>query len=151
MATQLNHVAIHIEETKTQTQVPSIPPEGSSYGNSISKPFFKTDSIPKEHEAALTKTWANNSLTNQIFEQIEALEIHQQRSASWLHKTCVLVATKSSASNEDVEERNDSEEESLNVISKLFDIEASLTIKKIRHWNLSTSRNFYPRLTPPDI
>jgi len=70
MATQLNHVAIRIEETKkqVQVQVPSIPLEGSSYANSISKPLFKTDSIPKKHEDELTKAWSNSSLINQIFE-----------------------------------------------------------------------------------
>jgi len=68
MATQLNHVAIRIEETKKQVLVPSIPPEGSSYANSVSKPFFKTDSIPKAHEDALTKAWSNNSILNQISE-----------------------------------------------------------------------------------
>jgi len=46
VATQLNHVAIRVEETKMHVQVPSIPAEDFSYTNSISKPFFKTDSIP---------------------------------------------------------------------------------------------------------
>jgi len=40
MANQLNHVAIRIEETKKQPQVPSIPPEGFSYANSVSKTIF---------------------------------------------------------------------------------------------------------------
>ena len=66
-------------------------------------------------------------------------------------KTCVVVATASSASEDDTETQNDSEEESLNVISKVFDDEEPLAINKIRHWSPSTPRNFYPRPTPPDL
>ena len=40
LSTQLNHVAIRIEETKKQVQISSNSPEISNYANSISKPFF---------------------------------------------------------------------------------------------------------------
>jgi len=49
-----------------------------------------------------------------------------------------LAATESSTSKEDVEEKNDSEEE-------------PLAINKICRWNPSTSKNFYPRPSPPDL
>jgi len=151
MATQLSHVGIRIKETKKQILIRSIPSEGSSYTNTISKPFFKTDSIPKKHEEACTQAWSNSSLINRISEQINVVGSSQQKSASCLDKTCVLAATDSSASEEDEEEQIESEEESLNVLSKILDNEDSLIINKIRHWNPSTTRNFYPRPTPPDI
>ena len=53
MATQLNHVIIHIEETKKQEYVPSDLPESSNYANSISKPFFKQTVFPKNIKTRL--------------------------------------------------------------------------------------------------
>jgi len=151
-------VAIRIEETKKQVQISSNSPKSSNYANGISKPFFKTKSVPKKHQEAFSQAWSNSSLVNQISAQIKALDL-QQKSASCLDKTYVLVGTESFDSEEDDEDQNNSEEESLNVISRLFrflnvisrlfdENEAPLAVNKIRHWNPSSSRNYYPRPTP---
>jgi len=57
-----------------------------------------------------------------------------------------MVATKSSSSEEDIEEQ--SEEETLNVVSKLFEDDVPFAINKICQWNPSTSKNLYPRPSP---
>jgi len=43
IATQHNHVANRVEETKRQIPIPSNTLENSTYANSISKPFFKVE------------------------------------------------------------------------------------------------------------
>jgi len=96
------------------------------------KPFFKTNSIPKAHEDALTKAWSNNSILNQISKQIKALDTPMQKTASCLDKTCLIAATESSSSEDDAEEQNDSEEDTLNVIYNTFEDDAPLPINKIR-------------------
>jgi len=131
LATQLNHVAIRVEETKKQVPIPLNTSEGSNYANSISKPFFKVETIPQKDQDSFTQAFSNASLINQISTQIKALDL-QAKSTSCLDKTCVLAGTETSTTDE--EEGDDpeaSEEESLNVISKLFDDEAPLTINKI--------------------
>jgi len=84
--------------------------------------------------------------------QIKALNL-QHKSATCLDKTCVLAGTEPSESEEKEDDnRNNSEEESLNVLSKNFkDTKTPLAINKIRHWNLSSSCNYYPRPSPPDL
>jgi len=71
--------------------------------------FFKTDSIPKAYEDALTKAWSNNSILNQISEQIQALGTPVQKTATCL--TCLIAATESLSSEDDAEEQNDSGED----------------------------------------
>jgi len=151
IATQLNHVAIIVEETKRKDKVPSNTPEGSNYANSISKPFFKIESVPQKDQDSFTQAFSNASLINQISTQIKALDL-QSKSTACLDKTCVLASTVTSTSEEEEgDDPDSSEEESLNVISKLFEEDSPLTINKIRHWNSSTTRNFYPKPTPPDL
>jgi len=150
MATQLNNIAIRVEETKKPVDVPSNLLENSNYANSISRPFFKIESVPPKDQDSFTQALSNNSLTNQISAQIKALDL-QSRSTSCLDKTCVLADIDTSTSENDVENFDESEEESLNVISKVFEDETPLAINKIRHWNPSISRNFYTRPTPLDL
>jgi len=85
MATQLNHLAIRVEETKKQVQVPSNLPENSNYANSISRPFFKIESVPQKDQDSFTQALSTNSLINQISAQIKALDL-QTRSTSCLDK-----------------------------------------------------------------
>ena len=84
--------------------------------------------------------------------QIRALDL-QCKSTTCLDKTCVLEGTEPSESEEeDDDNQMESEEESLNVLSKNFeDTKTPLAINKVRHWNPSSSRNYYPRPTPPDL
>jgi len=147
IATQLNHVAIRVEETKKQEQVPSNAPEGSNYANSISKPSFKIESVPPKDQESFTHAFSNTSLLNQILTQIKALDL-QTKSTSCLDKTCVLAKAETSTSEEEEEDDlGDSEEASLNVISKLFEEDSPLAINKICHWNSNTTRNLYPKPT----
>jgi len=149
MANQLNLVALRMVETHKQTKIPL---EGPSYANSISKSFFKTDSIPKVREDALRKASSNNHLLNQISEQIKALDASvQTKSASCLDKTCPINATDSSSSDDEEEELNNSEEDDVNVLSEASEESTPPAINKIRHWNPSTSKFFYPRPSPPDL
>jgi len=149
MANQLNHVALRIEETNKQTKIPL---EGPSYANSISKPFFKTDSIPKVCEDALTKAWSNNHLLNQISDQIKALDAAAQtKLATCLDKTYHTKAIDSSSSDDEEAELSNSNTDCLNVLSEAFNDNPPPAINKIRHWNPSTSRNFYLRPSPPDL
>ena len=71
MATQLNHVAIRVEKTKKQVQVPSNLPENSNYSNSISRSFFKTESVPPKDQDSFTQALFNNSLISQFFPKLK--------------------------------------------------------------------------------
>jgi len=135
MANQLNHVVLRIEETNKQTKIPL---QGLSYAKSISKPFFKTDSVPKAREDALTKAWSNNHLLNQISEEIKALDASvPTKSASCLDKTCPISKTDSSSSDDEEEEANDSEEDGVIVLGEAFKENSPPAINKIHHWNPS--------------
>jgi len=48
------------------------------------------------------------------------------------------------------DEQNDSEEDTLNVITNAFEDDTSLAINKIHHWNPSTLKKIYPKPSPPD-
>ena len=144
ITTQLNHVVIRVEETKKQERVPSNTPKGSNYANSISKSFFKIESVPPKDQESFTHAFSDTLLLNQISTQIKALDL-QTISTSCLDKTCVLAKVETSTSEEEEEDDlGDSEEASLNVISKLFEEDSPLAINKIRHWNSNARRNFFP-------
>ena len=109
------------------------------------------ESVPLKDQESFTHAFSNTSLLNQISTQIKVLDL-QAKSTSCLDKTYVLASSETSTSDEEEEENPAaSEEESLNVISKLFEEDSPLAINKIRQGNSSTTRNFYPKPTPPDL
>ena len=57
----------------------------------------------------------------------------------------------STSENDEGEDPDDSEDESLNVISKLFEEDTPLAVNKIRYGSLPTTRNLYPKPTPRDL
>jgi len=149
IATQLNHVAKRVEETKVPN--PSIANTTETFANSISKPFFKVESVSRKAQDDFTTAFSNASLLKQISQQIKALDI-QQPSTSCLDKTCAQINQESSTSETDeVDEPNDSEEETLNVLTKTFEEEPSLALNKINYGNKSTMRNYYNRPSLPDL
>ena len=98
IATQLSHVANRVEETKRQIPNSANVPDGSTYANSISKPFFKIDSVSSKDQEVFTPEFANISLLKQISKQIKALNL-QSPSTSYLDKTCVLAGVETSLQN----------------------------------------------------
>jgi len=104
---------------------------------------------PKDQEAFTTE-FANTSLLKQISKQIKALGL-QTPSTSCLDKTCVLADNKTSSSDSEEGDDVNESEDNLNVISKVFDKHSSLEINKIKYGNPPKTRNFYTRLTPPDL
>jgi len=64
IATQLNHVANRVEETKAQ--IPSSSGNADNYANSISKLFFKVESVSRKGEDDFTMTFSNASYLNKF-------------------------------------------------------------------------------------
>ena len=60
IATQLNHVANRVEETKVQ--IPSSFSHPETYANSISKPFFKVESVSSKAQDDFTTAFSNACL-----------------------------------------------------------------------------------------
>jgi len=148
IATQLNRVANRVEETKAQ--IPSSSGNADNYANSISKPFFKVESVSRKDQDDLTTTFSNASLLKQISQQIKALDL--QSPSTSCYKTCAQIQNDTSASeSEEAEEEVESEEETLQVLTKTFEEDTSLAINKIRYGNPSTMRNYYTKPTPPDL
>jgi len=75
IATQLDHVAIRVKETRKPIPIPSDSPENSNYANSISKPFFNIESVPPKDQESFVTAFANTTLLNQISSQIKALDL----------------------------------------------------------------------------
>ena len=148
MATQLNHVANRVDATKSP--IPSSSSNPKTYANSISKPFFKVEGVSRKDQEDFTTAFSNASLLKQISQQIKALDRHEP-STSCLDKTCAQIDNEATTSEtDDVEETNESEEETLNVLTKTFE-DTSLALKKINYGNKSTMRNYYTRPSPPDL
>jgi len=143
-ASQLNHVANKVETPST-----SIPPRSETYANSVSKPFFKVESVPRKDQEHFTNSFSNASLLMQISQQIKALDI-QSPSTSCIDKTCSQIQHDTSSEAED-DINSESEEDTLNVITKTFEDEQELSINKINYGNKSTMRNYYSRPSPPDL
>ena len=95
------------------------------------------------------ESFSNASTLKQISQQIKALDI-QAPSTSCIDKTCSQIQQDSSSEKEDSNNR-ESEEDTLNVITKIFDDEQNLAINKINYGNKSTMRNYYSRPSPPDL
>jgi len=145
IASQLNHVANRVEVTKTQH--PSTSNTNENYANSISKPFFKVESVPRKDQDDFTTAFSNASLLQQISQQIKALDL-QTPSTSCLDKTCVqndTTALETDEAGEDIE----SEDNTLQILTKTF--EEVPTTNKINYGNRSTMRNYYTRPSPPDL
>ena len=87
IATQLNHVANRVEVTKAQSPNSS---GTENYANSISKPFFKVESVSRKDQDDFTTAFSNASLIKQISQQIKALDL-QAPSTSCLDKTCAQI------------------------------------------------------------
>ena len=79
-------MANRVEVTKTQH--PSTSHKNENYANSISKPFFKVESVPRKDQDDFTIAFSNASLLKQFSQQIKALDL-QTPSTSCLDKTCV--------------------------------------------------------------
>ena len=148
IATQLNHVATRVD-TPVQTRSSSISTE--TYANSISKPFFKVESVPRKYQNDFTTAFSNASLLKQISQQIDALNLRTP-STSCIDKTCSQIQQDtSSESEEEPEEEIESEKDTLNVITKTFEEDKGLALNKINYGNKSTMRNYYSRPSPPNL
>ena len=66
IATQLNQVATRLD---TPSSTPSSSKPMETYANTISKPFFKVDSVPRKAHDDFTNAFSNASLLNQISQQ----------------------------------------------------------------------------------
>jgi len=145
----LNHVANRVEETKAQ--IPSSSGNKGNYANSISKPFFKVESVSRKDQDDVTTAFSNASLLKQISQQIKALDL-QSPSTSCLDKTCAQINKDTTASEtEEADEEIESEKEAPHVLTKTFDEDTSLAINKINYGNKSTMRNYYTRPSTPDL
>ena len=138
LAGQLNHVATRMDDIQTP-----IPNSAETYANSISKPFFKVDSVPRKDQEEFTTAFSNTMLLNQITQQLNALNINSP-STSCIDKTC--------SQTQNIEtESEDSEGETINDIVQNFEDENPLAINKISYENTSATRNYYTKPTPPDL
>jgi len=121
IATQLNHVATRLENP---SPTPSSATQTETYANTVSKPFFKVEGVPRKDQEHFSESFSNGSLLKQISEQIKALD-SQIPSTSCIDKTCSQIPQDSSSDTEDEENTNnnnisESEEDTLNVITKLL-------------------------------
>ena len=147
IATQLNHVANRVD-AKAQAQIPSSSSNPKTYANSISKPFFKVNSVPRKDQDDFTTAFSNASLLKQISQQIKALDL-QKPSTSCIDKTCAQIQQATSESkSEEADEDNESEEDNLFTLTKTFEEDKDLALNKINYRNKSTMRNYYSRPTP---
>ena len=140
LAGQLNHVATRMDDIQTP-----IPNSTANYANSISKPFFKVDSVSRKDQEDFTTAFSNTMLLNQITQQLKALSIDSP-STSCIDKTCVQ--------NQNIEtesEDSEHEDEEITNIALNFEEENALAINKINYENISTTRNYYTKPTPPDL
>ena len=102
-----------------------------TYANSISKPFFKVESVPRKDHDDFTTAFSNASLLKQISQQIKALDI-QTPSTSCIGKTCAQIQQATSASEtEEAEEQ--SEDDNLFTLTKTFEDEIDLALNKINY------------------
>ena len=82
IASQLNHVA-----NKVEIPIASTSAKGETYANTISKPFFKVDGVPRKDQEHFTTSFSNASLLMQISQQIKPLDVTSP-STSCIDKTC---------------------------------------------------------------
>ena len=152
IAAQLNHVANRVDASKAL--IPSSSSTVETYANTISKPFFKVESVSRKDQDDFTTAFSNASLLKQISQQIKALDL-QKPSTSCSDKTCAQINQESTSSDtnevDETNESDESEEETLNVLTKTFEEETSLGLNKINYGNKSTMRNYYSRPSPPDL
>jgi len=149
IASQLNHVANRVDTPKTP--IPSTSTTVETYANTISKPFFKVEGVSRKDQDDFTTAFSNTSLLKQISQQIKALDI-QAPSTSCIDKTCSQFRQETSASETDeAEDDNESEEDTLNSLTKTFEEDKDLALNKINYGNKSTMRNYYTRPSPPDL
>ena len=127
---QLNYVGAKIDDMQTP-----IPSSSETYATSISKPFFKVDSVSRKDQEDFTTAFSNTVLLNQITQQLKALKTDTP-STSCLDKTCVQNINNTS----ETEESNETEdEESIDEIAQNFE-DSSLAINKIRYDNSPVMR-----------
>jgi len=97
IASQLHHVA-----NKVETPLAIPPAKAETYANTISKPFFKVEGVPRKAQEHFTETFSNASILKQISQQIKALDI-EALSTSCINKTCSQLQQDTSSETEDEE------------------------------------------------
>ena len=125
----------------------------NNYADNISRPFLKTDSIPKKNEESFLEASSNvNSHFLKIISyQLQNLDTSLKgKAVSCLDKTCQNQELETSSHNEE-ENHSHSSEDIHNVIEETFGDSSRLTINKIKNWNQGGTWNYYPRPTPPDL
>jgi len=69
-----------------------------------------------------------------------------------LDKTCLQINKDTTASEiEEADAEDESDEESLHLLTKTFEEDTTQAINKITYGNKSTMRNYYTRPSPPDL
>jgi len=125
IAEQLNQVSTQIAEVKrTQIVNPS-----TSHHDGVSKPFFKTNSVPRDKmEAYQQAASSNNQHLKIISEQIKELDKSVKgKSISCIDQTCQTCQNDSS-SDEDSDNESDA---ALRVLEGTFEESGPLTINKL--------------------
>jgi len=134
-----------------KAQIPSSSSTIETYATGISQPFFKVESVSREAQEDFTTAFSNASFLKQISQQIKALNL-QSPSTSCLDKTCAQIDKDTTASEtEEAEEDNESDDESLHILTKIFEEDKALANNKINYGNKSTMQNYYTRPSPPDL
>jgi len=105
IATQLNQVATSLD---TPSQMPSSSKTNETDANTISKPFFKVEGVPRKDREHFTESFSNASILKQISQQIKALDL-QAPSTSCIDKTCSQIQQDTSSETEDEENSNNNE------------------------------------------
>ena len=139
IATQLNQVATRLD---TPSPTPSSSKSKETYANSISKPFFKIDNVPRKAQDDFTTAFSNASLINQISQQIKALELSKP-STSCIDKTCSKFQQDTSSETDDEEDvSTDSDKEAtIQTITKTFEDNQEFEVNKINYGNKSEDLN----------
>ena len=138
VADHLNKVSIQILEAKMQ----QIVSPRTTQEDSVSKLFFKTDSIPQHKmEAYHPVPSSNNQYLKIISYQLKEIDMSVKgKSLSCMNQTCRITQEESS-SNEDTNDGTNESEVALRVIEDTFEETLPLTINKIHQWNKGSIRN----------
>ncbi|KAK9707332.1 hypothetical protein RND81_07G189800 [Saponaria officinalis] len=155
IALQVDHVSTKLDAAKTQTNEPSKMaiqkplsklPNTTSFSNALSQPHFKPQNLPYSVTTKLAEdSGSSSSSSTDLLQKISS-------SLSQLASKHVNVISKPLGSESDSKEgSSDSDDEISQIKGQFNDLQEINKIKNPRSWQNISTRNYYPRPTPPDI
>ncbi|KAK9741649.1 hypothetical protein RND81_03G119500 [Saponaria officinalis] len=147
IASQVDHVSTKLDATKTEISKPSKAIVQSPF-NTKTQPHFNPQNLPYSITSKLAKEAGSSSSPSSSTDLLQKIST----SLSQIASKNVNVITKPMNSDSESSERDSDSDDDISQIKAQFNDDQEVNrIRNRRSWQNVSTRNYYPRPSPPDI